>query len=282
MQTVSRAICSSFFTVWKIASAAVVGVGKSMALGRRLALESDSFDPTKKSQMGFIHMALIVFAPLLLTILAVTMIAILSIYHITAADRVCKKEAMRLQHELSAVMKSLNKLNRRAQILRRKRDGAEKRLAAAIASGEPELIAAAEAYRRSVILEQEALALQQHRLIANAGDERELAEKRLLVQGKSWGIQNLRAIFSSKLAVRRDPPESITPDYLEKPNFPQQQSHVFQYKLNLFQRWPQWLQQHVLSHPNLRDLVTPFTTACAATLSTQEGNWKPILRKVRL
>lgn len=99
-------------------------------------------------------MALVIFAPLFVTALIVVCIALLSIYQVTAADRICKKEAMRLQHELNGLIKNLTKLNHFAKILRNKRQLAETQVLAAQASGNPEALATALAFRKSVIIEQ--------------------------------------------------------------------------------------------------------------------------------
>ena len=222
-------------------------------------------------------MAMIVFAPLFLTILAVLSIVLLSIYQVTSADRVCKREVLRLQHELSLLMKSLSKLNHVAQALRKKRELADENLAAALATGYGPAIAAAAAAQRAVVLEQQALALKQHQLLSQAGLERELSEQRLRALGSSVGIQELRSTptHAATLAVRAQPITSITPDYVEAPSFRERESQTYQYKINLFERWPPWLQQHVLN-------PKPVSTACSATLSPQEENWKPILKKASL
>lgn len=273
MQKKYRIIAHAVFAIWSVLSPAVVFLRRSLVGRGRLALESDSPKKTKNSEMGFFHMAMIVFAPLFLTILAVISIVLLSIYQITAADRVCKKEVLRLQHELSLLLKGLNKLNHLATALRRKRNIADENLAAAIASGYGPAIAAATAAQRAVILEQQALAAKQQQILTQAGLERSLSEQRLRVQGVSVGIQELQSTLthSSTLAVRAQPITSITPDYVEAAAFRERESQTYQYKINLFQRLPIWLQQHALNQP--------VATACSATLSSQEENWKPILKK---
>jgi hypothetical protein len=234
--------------------------------------------------MGFVSMALAIFAPLFVTALIIVCIALLSIYQVTAADRICKKEAMRLQHELNGLMKNLTKLNHFAKTLRNKRELAEAQVLAAQASGNPEAIATALAFRKAVIIEQEALAAQQKDFLERAGSERQQSENRLFSQSASVGIQGLRVDpnHATTLAVRPEPANSLTPDYVEKISFKEFQSQTYRYTLNLFQAWPVWLQQHVLNHALLHDLSKPLLAACSATLSTQEENWRPILKKVRL
>lgn len=223
-------------------------------------------------------MALVITAPLLLTILAVLMIALSSIYHITRADRLCKKEAFRLQHELSRLMKELTHLNRLAQSLRAQREVAEAQVVAANSSGYPPAIAAANAYRAAVILEQEALAVKQHALLAQAGSQRVDSKQRF---SSEFNAQPISSSESRSLAVRPDPPQSLTPDYVPEAAFRDRQSQTYPYKLDLASHWPAVFKKF-LDPRVLKEISTDFSTACAATLSNEENKWKPMLNKVNL
>jgi hypothetical protein len=245
-----------------------------------VGLERRSFAQRQNSEMGFVHMALVVFAPLLVTILVLLAVVLSSIYQITAADRVCKKEAMRTQHELSLLLKSLVGLNFSARMLRNKKWKAEAQLAAALASGNPATIAAASAFVKSVLIEQRALAVRQQRLLEMATFERQISQPRLFSQSAQAGLQQLRVLNgSSNLGVLPQPPFSLTPDYVAPENFKERQSQTFRYQLNLFDRAPPFIQQY-LKHPLLREILVPVPASCSATLATQEENWKPRLKKV--
>lgn len=223
-------------------------------------------------------MAFVIFAPLLLTLLACALICLHSIYQITADDRICMKEVMRTQHELSRLAKSLVQLNRLAGHLRKQKRAADTQLAAAMVSGNPIAIAAAEANEKSVHIAQAALAAKQKSLLSFAGQIRFQSEQRIRASGLS-DVDSGRD-HALTLALRAEPPHSLTPDYVEASFFPERQSQTYSYKIHLFKFLPDWLKQYVSRHPDLADITQPMSRSCSATLLHQEENWKPILKKV--
>ena len=231
--------------------------------------------------MGFVHMALVVFLPLFLTALAVAFIFLIYIYQITAADSVCKKEVMHAQHELSGITKDLVKLNRPATTLRAQRKYADIQLATARASGYVPAIAAAEAYQKSIVLAQTLLAARQKSLLAFAASERLASEQRIRSVGLEHGLHGVHGTLDHALtlALRAEPSTSLTPDYVEEYFYRDRQSQTYRYSLRWFDHLPDWLKVFVQNRSQLADLMKPINRSCSATLTGEEDDWKPILRK---
>ena len=125
-----------------------------------------------QTEMGSVTMALVTFLPLLIAGLFGLGVILIAIYQRTVGDRICKTETMKLQHELSRIVKELTKLNRSATSLRIQRTAADAARSSAIASGLAPAIAAAEAARLAVIAAQTAFAARQKSLILEAGLQR--------------------------------------------------------------------------------------------------------------
>lgn len=226
-------------------------------------------------------MALVVFLPLFLTALAAAFIVLIYIRQLTAADTVCKKEVMQSQRSLSGLTQDLVRLNHAATTLRAQREYADTQLAAARASGYVPAIAAAEAYQKAVILEQTVLAARQKSLLAFAASERFSSEQRIRSTGSFYRLQDIHGTLdhSVTLALRAEPANSLTPDYVPESFYQDRQSQTYHYKLTLFDRLPLWLKQFVQHRPDLRELIKPVNRSCSATLAGEEENWKPKLRK---
>lgn len=255
--------------------------GWNLAGQCRLAMDQNPHQKTAHAQMGFVHMALVIFLPLFLTALASAFIVMFFIYQLTAADSVCKKEVMRLQRELSRLTQELVRLNKSAAVLRTQRAYADTQLAAARTSGYPPAIAAAEAYQKSIVLAQTLLAAQQKSRLAFAASERLISEQKIRATGALQGMREIRGTLdhSPTLALRAEPASSLTPDYVEESFYRDRQNQTYRYKIQLVERLPDWLRYFVHSHSVLRDLATPTARSCSATLSGKENDWKPILRK---
>ncbi len=226
--------------------------------------------------MGFVTLASVIFLPLLITALAAASILALVIYLRTAADKTCRVRAMNLQHRLQGLMQELMKLNPQARRLRVQRAKAEAELAAAIASAQPAAIAAAKAQLQAVKLMQEALAGKQQLLLVDAVFERRRSEREMQAQKGRFAITRAwaQAGHATGLAVRAEPANSATPDYVITDSFTERQSANFIYEQDFSKQLPDWLRPLLMG-----ELLRPIKNACAATLKTKEEKWKPVLKK---
>jgi hypothetical protein len=167
-------------------------------------------------------------------------------------------------------------MNPNAKRLRIQRAHADADLAAAMASGYPPAIAAAETYQQMVIGLQMAFAAEQRAVFVQAGFEREHSRARFQsTRGTSGIFEPESSSGNETLAMRPDPPHSPSPDYLPEETFTESQSQTYSYKLDLFQRLPSWL------HSYAKDKQRWSVQKCAATLKNKEDNWKPVFKKVK-
>jgi hypothetical protein len=230
--------------------------------------------------MGFFTVALVVFLPLLIAGLAALSALLFVMFQKTAADRICKVEAMKLQRELSRLVKEVVRLNRPAAQLRIQRARAEEALAAAAASANPAALVAAKATLDATLVAQAALASRQRNLFVQARAARLRSERELQAKRGSAGMQEIVAISSPSLGLIPSQLGSPTPDYVAPPSFGNRQSQTYRYKQNILSRAPNWLLRFLQEDPSTRGLLRPFKGDCSATLKTEEEKWQPVLRKV--
>lgn len=232
----------------------------------------------KISEMGFTTMALAAFLPLLITLLACFAIALLLLYQRTAVDRICKMEVLKLQHELGRILHDLIRLNRSAEALRAQRAQAETALTMALQSGNPLTIAAAQAYRDAIIAKQIALSLQQKALLAQAGVARQVTNRNMQNHRGDFGIHRVfsRPDHAPTLAVRANPPDSLSPSYSPVNSFRGLQSQTYDYTLNVLERLPDWLTRFWKNS----GAPTSMHASCSASLKNQDEKWMPILNAV--
>jgi hypothetical protein len=253
-----------------------------LPFGMEVAVAKSQVAPNQNTQMGFSTVALILFLPLLISVLAVFSIALLSIYQRTATDRLCKVDVLRLQSELGTILRDLLRLNRSAHALRIARARADAGLAAAIDSAIPIAIAAAKAQQSAVIVRQTALAVRQKELLAQAAMARLSADRRLLAERGHFGLGTVRPRWSSSstLAVHAEPPDSLTPNYVPDDLFRERQSHTYDYRYDVFDRVPNWLQRFLVAQ-EMGGRMRSVPAKCSASLKEQEGKWVAVLNKAK-
>jgi hypothetical protein len=186
----------------------------------------------------------------------------------TLAQSLCVHRVVSLQNDLSVPLEKLVRLNPLARSLRAQKLAADARLAAALASGNPGLIAAARALQKAVLLAQMALQKKQLGLLSEARELRVDSRLRLMREVRPLKSSPLssHSPFPLALAVRPLPPGNLTPDYETVPAFELAQSEVYDFTVDLT--------------PPFADNFSPLDfrqlTHCSATLSeVQEEKWRP-------
>jgi hypothetical protein len=238
---------------------------------------SENFEK-ESSEMGFVSVALVIYAPLLVAVLACLSIVFCTLYFKTAADRACKVEALKLQKNLGVLMEKLLAMNKEAQKLRVEREAAEQAVRDAKASLDPEALAAALEVRAAVIAAQTAFAIRQASLLTQANAERGRSSAAMSHYVKHFGILATHSELSShSLAVTPTPTDSLSPDYEAIPDFKQAQRVTYHYRQNILAMLPDWLHPYAKAAPSLET----FAAVCSATLEQREKKWAPILNAAR-
>lgn len=177
------------------------------------------------------------------------------------SQSLCVREAVLLQQSLARTLDKLLALNPKATKLRAARKAADSAAHAARASAFPPAIAAAEAARAAVILQQAALKAKQMSLLSEARLIRQRHSQKL-----SWDARPLasgpvssKTFFPTALAVRPVPALSPSPDYVTVPGFKSLQQHRFVFEADL--------------SPPFLPLKVRQTTLCSVTLKGKQKSW---------
>lgn len=183
------------------------------------------------------------------------------------SQSVCILNAVQLQNALKTPLEKLLGLNRRARVLRAKREAADRGLKLALLSKNPPAIVAAKALQTAAILQQTELSLAQHRWLAEAERLRQRHTQRMreIAFRKRFGAPAVRRFFPLALAVRPRPTASLSPDYVPVSDFELRQQQRFSYFTDLR---PEFFREHS---------ALPFRqkTECSATLTEKGGVWNP-------
>jgi hypothetical protein len=233
----------------------------------------------KTSEMGFVNVALIIYLPVVVAVLACLSILLSTIYQKTGADRICKSEALRLQKQLGTLLTDLIKLNKVAKHPRLDRAAADHGVDVAEASGEPPLIEAALAVQQAVIEAQIIFSAKQNAILEAAKTLRVKSATALANSQTRFGIlkSTLDPNGSTGLAVAPTPVMSLTPDYVPTTDFYERQSSTFRYSQNILLTLPTWLQTFSLGKVRLDNLLAQ----CSATLTEREDKWAPVLKMAK-
>lgn len=211
--------------------------------------------------------SLLALAPLLATVFVCTGAALYALKRKALAQSICVQQASRLQEDLKAPLRKLLKMNPHAEFLRRKRQTADNNLRAANASGYPPAIAAAQAADQAVILEQMEFRSRQLALLAEAKRirsvrGREIHERAARVH--ATGVIS-RAYYPQALAVEPKPPYALSPNYETVPGFELAQQQRFNYRVDVLDRFPRFLEMVTNSVQKID---------CSVTLAERGGDWE--------
>jgi hypothetical protein len=151
------------------------------------------------------------------------------------AQAQCIQAASLMQKDLQKTLDRLLGLNPQATRLRTQRLLADRSLQAAISSGNPYAIAAAEAVQLAVILQQTALRAKQEALLMEAQRQRLHGYTNLYqrVRVLKAGHVDSRKYYWRSLAVEAKPAQSLTPNFEPLPAFTVMQQHRFRFAVNL-------------------------------------------------
>lgn len=207
-----------------------------MAIWNTKTANAKNFGSQKCSpQQGFAMVGLLAVLPLTLALIGALALTLYAVKKKSLVQALCVRQGLQLQLELSSALSSLLRLNPAAKRLRVRRKSADQAVAIARASSNPKAIAVAQALRSAVILEQLALKAKQDRLL-NAAEQMRLRHKRDL-HGllRRLGVSQFRENrgFTRPLAVKPNPIDSLTPEYLLWKSFSRAQRQDFHFQVNL-------------------------------------------------
>lgn len=217
-------------------------------------------------------MSLIALLPLLLTVLAAIAFAYYALARKSSAQAVCVREVVQMEHELGQLLGQLLRMNERAASLRAERLKADLALQSALASGYGPAIAAAKAAQLAVIVAQQEFHAAQLALLEQAETVR-LSHVRGIQSGaRRLGVPDVDSepSFERALAVRPEPPLSLSPDYVPVEDFQQRQKHRFRFDVAFL--------------PATFDHLQTFhqTTTCVASLQGEDFKWDTKILRARL
>ena len=232
---------------------------------------------TQANQEGFFMMILLAISPLLITSIAFLSVLSVSLSQYHKGHQLCRQQLLETQGQLTLIMKKLRDLNPKSQILRAKKRRAKRLLKVAIKTKVIPAIAAAKAHLVRVTFKQ----------IKHRGRQEKWLMMARRVQIKS-PIQFRRLVKSNfkdslsklkspkyKFSLKPSPRLSLTPNYLPRINFENQQLASAQWSIRFKDILPDWLSYLVSTSRNLH-------FRCSATISRKEGGWRAVLKKDKL
>jgi len=211
--------------------------------------------------------SLLAILPLLLTLLVSVGAVFYVLKRKSLAQSICVQQAARMQQDLKLPLKKLLHLNPKATSLRAQRVKADSSLLAATASGYPPAIAAAQAMRTAVIVQQTALGAQQIALLFEAQRLRDQGQRELrrrVAPLAAKAIQS-RSFYFRPLAVEPKPPVDLSPNYETVAGFSTFQQHAFYFQVDLLAGFP------AVEKLNI-NAIQP--TNCSVTLQEKDDEWK--------
>lgn len=227
---------------------------------------------THPSQAGFALIGVLAALPLILALLAGLGLTAIALKNRTEIFAQCRAEVWNAQKDMSQLLKNLISLNPRAKRLRAQRKAAEAEVKAAKLTFNPAIIAAAEAHRAIVLGQQMHLRAEQERLLFQALTRRARAQERVrgFIKNRDGRLEKIVSP-SASLAVRKSPPNDLTPDYIGVEDFSSEQRLQAHWEGQLFHGAPPWL----LNAGPLSNLK--FRGECSATIKQEKKSWHPQL-----
>ena len=233
----------------------------------------------KNNENGSATFALLGSLPILMAAIAV----VVAVFYIVRSHGTslhhCRSKLLESEENRLATMRELIKLNPEAKKLRTARRIAEKKVEAALESGTPFAIAAAEAELALVISMQTAFALAQKSLIvqADASARIDLQKLRTLMikradtdlkiyDGRSKSPLAIVSATVTPLPVVAKQPDTPTPDYEPDPQYSKKEVLRLSWKLWPVRLLPKWLG---FLEPTFQNLV--IEGQCATT-GEKKGN----------
>jgi len=235
-----------------------------------------------KTEKGFAAILLLSLLPLILAGGFALLLGFGFLRSDMAVLNVCRAEQMQVQNKVGRNLGKLLKLNPKALKLRLEQARAEKALQAAIESGYPPAIAAAEAYLLSVQMRRQALDVRQRALIDTANIW--LASSGTSLQrslAQEWRLHNnpLTAWWSGTLL----PKESLVPQLAVKADFPEVAPlYLTVTDFENAQAWKQTWQLKVSTSSWVRKFLSfngSFDRTCTTSLYQEGEEWVAKLKK---
>ncbi len=217
------------------------------------------------SEAGFALISAITLAPVLALLFIAIGGTLSALKAKSLAQSICIQEASRLQKNLQRPLTQLLRLNRKATSLRQQRLAADRGVQAAVATGNPKVIAAAKAIQTAVIVMQMALRTQQQALLLEANSRRRLGHNNFRVRARRLGATEISSptFYPEALAVQPSPPGSLSPNYEKVFDFSRRQQQLYRFRLDLLKDMPFRLTQRSVQQ----------MTECSVTLKGENPRW---------
>ena len=222
-------------------------------------------------------MALMIFLPLALVVLAVLAAMAMIVKEDSRSRSLCERHAMILQSDLAQHLRSLLLLNPRARSLRKKLNSLKIQYAAAVLSGQEEVASAIETRIHAVKAEQLALNSEQLAIIlsANSHVQSDADQWRYALRGMS------PIIAQRTLQVTAVPDGQIAPEYKPVAHFSARQEMGARFHMTMAQMLSPFISSFLSDTGNPTGGIVKVS--CGATIARQRSQyyarlWQPVSR----
>lgn len=185
----------------------------------------------------------VIVMPVLISIIFLFLSLIYGLFHHAQAYSLCYKTGARIQLQLKEKLLQLIRMNPKAQKLRHQRKKAEKQLQKSLLSGNPAAISAALKYLTMVKGLQKAFSFQQKKIFLESRMVIQKEWRKFKVKSQRWMRFERKNMKTQPLAVLKRPQKSSSPDYALMPFFSENQKLAVSWKMNVFDKLPDFVQQ---------------------------------------
>jgi len=205
-----------------------------------------------KAQAGAANLVLVVTLPFVISMVSASIAGWLLLNRHNSLLHLCRVSLLEIESMRLQRLKQLKALNPQARRLRLARAEADRNLLLARTSLQPKAILAAEAAQKAVVMMQLSLATKQKVLLRTTELETVqrigMFKKNLVSQSMASSEPRTIQVFRGPLSVVATPVTSLTPDYVETPQFEVDQLIRARWRFSAFDGFPSWLRYQLQRH----------------------------------
>ena len=187
----------------------------------------------------------------------------------TKALALCRSNLTDLQKDMKLSMSSLMKLNPLALGLRTAKKINKALLAKAALTGDLAMIKVYTDILNKITQRQRALAKKQ-KFILNSAYTNSIVKLKFLKQKMHGSTDTIDIPYSKRLAVKKKAPDSITPSYVPRDNFIENQKIKITWTQNPLRNVPDFVKKMFSTLPKIKE-------ECSASLRKSGSTWKSVL-----
>lgn len=217
-------------------------------------------------------MTLLLLSPLFISIFFLSFSFLLVLKRHNQTYFLCYTTGAKIQKTLQGYLKKLILMNTQAKLLRIQRSAAELRYNSALMSLEPISISSAWKHLKEVKSLQKSFSRKQESILQKAKQSFQTQWGAFKLEFKKYAHQVKKTFYLQPLAVRKEPSESDSPDYVLVNNFSKNQKLKISWSMDGFDLIPQSIRRYL-------ELESMSYHYCSVSLGDMKDNFQIKLMK---